>query len=277
MKGDNNMTNEELAEILSDALYSYSMEGDYEEYKEELYKYLPKDKVDEYITEYDEEADDPRSGIWEYNETEFVEKFRIDKEEDKTFLQEYTIAQEKLKDTVTVVTDGYYSSDYGFLQIVKTPEENGNHIAYGYVGGTDTVWILKVKPQYAEDIMKYYALSEDEEKFNNAWNSLWNDKDAYKPIYSCEGFDDVMEAVHNNENGQLSAFVEDTDIQKSLIWYLKNDYTISDDCELNDKYLDELETLIDTGNLKTTKQICDKVYDFIEQIKKDKNEIDIDR
>ena len=200
----------------------------------------------------------------------------------ETFSQEYAVTQEKLKNTVTIVTDGYYGSDLGFLQIVKTPEENGNHIAYGYVGnscvgGTDTVWILEVKPQYAEDIMKYYALSENEEKFNNAWNSLWNDKNAYKPIYSCEGFDDVMEAVHNNENGSLSAFVEDTDIQKSLIEYLRNDYTISDDCELNDKYLDELETLIDNGNLKTTKQICDKVYDFIEQIKNEKDEIDIDR
>ena len=76
---DTKPTNEELAELVSGAIEAAAFGfGDEKPFMKELYKYIPKDKVDKYIYEYDDEADDPRSDIWAYNEEEFVEKFRTD-------------------------------------------------------------------------------------------------------------------------------------------------------------------------------------------------------
>ena len=78
MSVNEKLTNDELADLVSGAIEAVAFGYNEEPFLKELYKYIPKDKVDQYIYEYDDEADEPRSDIFAYNEKEFVEKFRID-------------------------------------------------------------------------------------------------------------------------------------------------------------------------------------------------------
>jgi len=66
-----------IASLLAGAVYSRNEgTGFYLDYLDDLYKVLPKDKVDKYVYGDFESEGDYEAINWKYNELEFVDKFR---------------------------------------------------------------------------------------------------------------------------------------------------------------------------------------------------------
>lgn len=63
--------------LLAGALYSYNEHTSFcKSYLKELYRVLPKDKVDIYVSGRFVNKDDPQAMNYKYNEMEFVAKYR---------------------------------------------------------------------------------------------------------------------------------------------------------------------------------------------------------
>ena len=223
-------------------------------------------------------------------------------EEVKTFSQEeFETALKKLEDTYKLEFDGNYHSDYGILKIAKTPETDGTYMAYSYSGECGQYMRIKIQPQYAEDIIKYYCQIEGKEdtyskeelrelydNYDIALDNLWNEKDAYEILEDYFGIEEIVKKIHNNEDINLSAFAEDKSIFDDIQLYMSGDkyydfaykvdtsnltYEEQNECE------DKLYTIAHSCDIKTTKELCDKIYDFMQKYEKteDKDEIEIER
>ena len=230
-------------------------------------------------------------------------------EEVKTFSQEeFETALKKLENTYKLEFNGNYHSDFGILKIAKTPETDGTYMAYSYSGECGQYMRIKIQPQYAEDIIKYYCQIEEKEKvedtskeiylsdelrelhdnYNDAIDRLWNCENAYKILEEYFEIEEIIKKIHNNEDINLSAFAEDKSIFDDIQLYMSGDkyYDFAYKVDTSDltyeeqnKCEDKLYTISHSRDIKTTKELCAKIYDFMQEYEKteNKDEIEIDR
>lgn len=205
------------------------------------------------------------------------------------FQKQYIQAKDKMRDTFRLKLDGESFNDYDILKIALEPTNlscnDKVYEAYLYSGKDNSVTYMGIKPQYAEDLVKYYTYTQENDpdnaeedyslKFEQALNDFRNNDKARNITYRVfKDFETIIEMVYKNDM-DLLAFIDDMDITNKLVEYMTNNYSQKNLKDLPNLEA-EIKSIASEKNSKSTKELCDAFYFVMEKADLEKSKIEQD-
>ena len=203
------------------------------------------------------------------------------------FQKQYMQVKDKMRDTFRLKLDGESLNDYDILKIALEPISWGKndkvYEAYLYSGKDNSVTFMEIKPQYAEDLVKYYTYAQENDpdnaeedyslKFEQALNNFHNNDKARNICGVYKDFETIIETVYKNKDMDLLAFIDDMDITNKLVEYMTNDYSQKNLKDLPNLEA-EIKSIASEKNSKSTKKLCDAFYFVMEKADLEKSKIE---